>query len=86
MLIDIPKEVAERLQAMAEEQGCLVGELLRNWVEPETAEPKYATLADMAQNAQAANLGKGKPVDTSSRSREILKAKFPDYIRRNKAT
>ena len=86
MLIDIPSEVAMRLQAMADEQGCSVGDLLRDWLAPENAEPRYATLADMARNARAANLGKGKPVDTSTRSREILKAEFPDYIRRNSTT
>ena len=77
MLIDIPNEVALRLQAMADEKGCSVGELLHNLIDPEKAEPRYATLADMARNALAANLGKGKLVDTSARSREILKAEFP---------
>lgn len=85
MLIDIPSEVALRLQAMAEEKGCTVGELLLNWMEPENVEASYPTLADMARNARATKLGNGKPVDTSSRSREILRAEFPDYIRRNKS-
>lgn len=85
MLIEIPNEVALRLQAMADEQGRSIGEVLRNLTDPEKSEPRYATLADMARNAQDANLGKGKFTDTSARSREILKAEFPDYIRRHQA-
>lgn len=86
MLIDIPNDVASRLQGLAEDRGCSIGELLRDLVEPDAVEQRYGTLADMARNALAANLGTGKFTDTSARSREILKAEFPDYIRRNKPT
>ena len=116
MLIEIPNEVAARLQDMAEEQGCSVGELLESLLvrrandaardktdnaamkNPndggQTAVPVDAddvdwpppgSMAALALNARKANLAGGKFTDTSARSREILKAEFPDYIRRHQA-
>ncbi len=116
MLIDIPSEVALRLQAMAGEQGCTVGELLQSLLvrgandavrdrtgnpamkNPNDASPTAApvdaddvdwsppgSMAALALNARQANLSGGKFTDTSARSREILKAEFPDYIRRHQA-
>ena len=106
MLIEIPNDVALRLQDLAAERGCTVGEILRDWMAAEPDEKQYGTLADMVENARAANLGnasspppgslaalaenarkanldQGTATDTAARSREILKAEFPDYIRRN---
>ena len=105
MLIDIPDDVALRLRDMAEARGCSVGEILREWMGREPEEKQYGTLADMVENARAANLGKsewpppgslaalaenarranlrgGTATDTAARSREILKAEYPDFIRR----
>ena len=82
MLIDVPNDVALRLRELAEERGCTVGEVLRDWMEREPDGQKYGTMADMVANARAANLGTGKRVDTAARSREILKAEYPDFIRR----
>lgn len=86
MLIEVPNDVALRLQDMAAERGCTVGEVLRDWVGGEPSEQKYGTLADMVENAKAANLGTGKRVDTAARSREILKAEYPDFIRRRQSS
>lgn len=114
MLLDIPSEVVLRLQSMADEQGCTVGELLQNLLvqgakdvgrdstsnpamknpndlslsaAPGDADdvdwPPPGSLAALALNARQANLGGGKRTDTSARSREILQAEFPDYIRRH---
>lgn len=83
MLIEVPDDIAARLQKMAEKRGCTIGEILRPWTEPEPEE-QYGTLADMLRNADEANLGRFRdgPTDTSARSREILNAEFADYIRR----
>ena len=86
MLIDIPDDVALRLRDMAEARGCSVGEILREWMGREPEEKQYGTLADMVENARAANLGTGKRVDTAARSREILKAEYPDFIRRRQSS
>ena len=44
--------------------------------------PPPGSLAALAENARRANLGGGTATDTSARSREILWAEYPDYIRR----
>ena len=38
MLIEVPNDVALRLQDLAAERGCTVGEILRDWVGAEPAE------------------------------------------------
>ncbi|MDE2747959.1 MAG: hypothetical protein OXI34_03240 [Chloroflexota bacterium] len=116
MMIDIPNDVASRLQGLAEERGCSIGELLENLLDRGATEsgganpgntvarerkdaslkvapaddddadwPPPGSLAALALNAHKANLGGGKFTDTAARSREILKAEFPDYIRRHQA-
>ncbi|MCY3834242.1 MAG: hypothetical protein OXG85_14615 [Chloroflexi bacterium] len=123
MLIEVPDEVAARLQEMAEARRITVGEmvdiliirdqiaaernrrenaeLFRRTEEKAAAEaraisdlkpgdegwPPPGSLAALAENARKADLGalSRKKVDTSARSREILNAEFPDYIRRHQA-
>ncbi len=41
------------------------------------------SLAALAKSAIEANIGSGKPVDTSQHTKEIMRAEFADYIRRH---
>lgn len=58
--------------------------LLEKYAEPdsEEAKPKPGSFAALAESALRANIGSGKRVDTSARSREITRAEFADHIRR----
>ena len=51
--------------------------------ETEGSEPQPGTFAALAKSAEEAGIRSDKPVDTASRSREILNAEFADYVRRN---
>lgn len=87
MTIDIPQDVALRLEELAQQNDANVGDLLRDLLESyeseRAAKPKrWATGADFARNAKAAGLASPKPVDTSARSREILNTEFADYLKR----
>ncbi len=78
MVIDIPQDLALRLEELADEQGSSVEELLRNWLDGGVPKKPHLTLQDLARNAREAGLKSEKPVDTSTRSREILNAEFTD--------
>lgn len=87
MTIDIPEDVALRLEQLAEQQDTELGDLLRDMIEryakERTTEDKpWATLADLARNAKEAGLASPHPVNTAARSREILNAEYADYIKR----
>ena len=72
MIIDIPQDLALRLEELAEEQGSTVEDLLRGLVDQEMPKRQRTTLADLAEIAVSAGLASDKPVDTAERSREIL--------------
>ena len=85
MTIDIPQDVARRLEALAKEKDADIGDLLRDWLERYEAErenddKQWATLADMARHAKELNMASSEPVDTAGRSREILNAEFAEYL------
>ncbi len=85
MTIDIPQDVALRLEQLANQQNADIGDLLRDWLERYEAErenddKQWATLADLARHAKAAGLSSSKPVNTAGRSREILNTEFADYL------
>ena len=87
MTIDIPDDVALRLEQLAQQEDADIGDLLRDmlerYVDERDAKPKrWATGADFARNAKAAGLASPEPVDTSARSREILNTEFADYLKR----
>ena len=87
MTIDIPQDVALRLEELAKRKDADIGELLRDWLERYESEraanhKRWATGADFARNAKAAGLASPEPVDTSARSREILNTEFADYLKR----
>ncbi len=85
MTIDIPQDIAQRLEALAERQDTDIGALLRDLLERyaeerDSDEKRRATTADFARNALAAGLSSPHPVDTAGRSREILNTEFADYL------
>ena len=86
MTIDIPEDVALRLEKLAKEQDADIGDLLRDMlrqysVERDAKEKQRATTADFARNAIAAGMASPHPVNTAERSREILNAEYADYLR-----
>ena len=87
MTIDIPDDVALRLEQLAKREDADIGKLLRDMLERyegerDTKEKRRATGADFARNALAAGLSSPHPVDTADRSREILNTEFADYLKR----
>ncbi|MCY4072913.1 MAG: hypothetical protein OXG60_16595 [Chloroflexi bacterium] len=82
MIIDIPDDIALRLEELAEAKGSTIEELLRTWLDGQKPKKPQLTMQDLARNARKAGLKSDKPVDTSERSREILNAEFADWIDR----
>jgi hypothetical protein len=82
MLLNIANEVAEELETLAARQGSSVNEFLKAFLSRYAPEMDTATLADMAANARQAGIASAKPVDTSTRSREILQTEYADYLKR----
>ncbi len=85
MTIDIPEDIALRLEKLAKQNDAEVADLLRDLLEryaneSETDDKKWATLADMARHAKELNMASPEPVDTAGRSREILNTEFADYL------
>ena len=86
MTIDIPEDIALRLEALAKRQDAEIGELLRDMLERYTHESntdgrQWATLADLARHAKELNMASPEPVNTAELSREILNSEFADYLK-----
>lgn len=87
-MTDLPEALLKQLEEIAEDESRTPADLLESLLSGyiqmrgKKATPK-GTLADLARAAERAGLRSSQPVDTSARSREILEAEFPDYIRRN---
>ncbi len=82
MLIDLPEEVAQRLEKLAREQGSSVSELLKTLLNRYAPESPPGSLAEMAQNARKAGLASTQQVETAEHSREILNTEYADYLKR----
>ncbi len=82
MLINIPEDVARRLEKLAQEEGSSVGDLLKTLLNRYAPDSPPGSLAEMARNAREAGLASAEPVDTAVRSREILNAEYADYLKR----
>ena len=85
MTIDIPEDIALRLQKLAKQNDADISDLLRGWLERyendnANDEKQWATLADMARHAKELNMASPEPVDTAGRSREILNTEYADYL------
>ena len=86
MTIDIPEDIALRLEELAKQNDADIGELLRDMLERyanerETDEKQWATLADLARHAKAAGMASPEPVNTAERSRDILNTEYADYLK-----
>lgn len=85
MTIDIPEDVAQRLEQIAKREDADIGDLLRDMIERYADErpsdkKQWATLADLARHAKAAGMASPEPVNTAERSREILNTEYADYL------
>jgi len=85
MTIDIPEDVALRLEELAKQDDTDIGELLCDLLERYEDEraakqKRWATGADFARNAKAAGLASPEPTNTAERSREILNTESVDYL------
>ncbi|MDE2821370.1 MAG: hypothetical protein OXT68_04810 [Chloroflexota bacterium] len=86
MTIDIPEDVALRLEELAEQHDADPGDLLRDMIERYAKErlgddERWATLADLARHAKEMNMASPEPVNTAKRSREILNTEYADYLK-----
>jgi hypothetical protein len=81
MLMNIPEDVAQRLNQLAQQEGASVGDLLKSLLDRYTAPAPSGSLADMAHNARATGLTSGQQVDTAQQSREILNTEYADYLK-----
>lgn len=86
MTIEIPEDVALRLETLAKDNDADIGDLLRDLVdryaaEHDSDEKKWATLADLARHAKQMNMASTAPVNTAERSRDILNTEFVDYLK-----
>lgn len=86
MTIDIPDDVALRLEQLAKQEDADIGELLRDMLERyandcDSSDKQWATLADLARHAKEAGLASPQPVNTAEQSREILNTEFADYLK-----
>jgi len=82
MLMNIPEDVAHRLETLAQEEGTSVGDLLKVLLNRYAPDSPPGSLAAMAQNAREAGLASLQPVDTAERSREILNTEYAAYLKR----
>ena len=91
MTIDIPEDIALRLEALAKQNDADIGELLRELLaryeaECETGDKRWATLADMARHAKELNMASAEPADTAGRDdKEKRRATTADFARNAKA-
>ena len=81
MAINIPQDIALRLEELAKQQDSEIGDLLRDMIERYAADKQWATLADMARHAKKMNMASPEPVNTAERSREILNTEYADYLK-----
>jgi hypothetical protein len=81
MLINIPEDIAHKLEKLAEEQGSSVGDVLKELLNRYAPDPSPGTLAEIAENARETGLASAHPVDTAERSREILGTEYADYLK-----
>lgn len=79
-------KLARKLREYARRENRSVEEvlvsLLEKYGESEAEEPKPGSFAALAASALKANLASETEVDTSERTKEILKAEYADHIRR----
>ena len=80
MDIEIPDELTQQLEQLAERHDVEVAVLLEQLVKRYKPEKKWATLADLARNASEAGMASPKPVNTAG-SREILNTEYADYLK-----
>jgi hypothetical protein len=83
MNVDIPKKLADKLQAIADRQNstleAVLTELLTEYESLTGNQP--GSFAALAKSAMSAGIHCNEPVDTAARSREILTTEYSDYLK-----
>ena len=82
MFMNIPEDIADRLNQLAQQEGATVEDVLKTLLDQYMSQPRTGTLADLAQNARDAELASVQSVDTAERSRDILNTEYADYLKR----
>lgn len=82
VVINIPEDVALRLEQIARQEGSSVGDLLKILLDRYAPETPPGSLAEMANNARQAGLSSAQPVDSARHSREILDGEYADILKR----
>jgi DNA polymerase III delta prime subunit len=85
-LIIKDEDIATRLRDIAEQEERTVEEVLGSMLKAYTSRSagtvEAGSLAMLARSAVEANIQSDHVVDTSTRSREILRTEFADYLKR----
>lgn len=83
MIIDIPQELADKLQAIADKQNSTPEAVIAELITEYEIFPgeQAGTFAALAKSALSAGIHCEQSVDTASRSRAILTAEYPDYLK-----
>ncbi len=63
-MINIPEDVAQRLEALAAQEGASVGDLLTTLLNRYAPEAPAGSLAELAQNAREADLASVEAINT----------------------
>lgn len=82
MSMNIPDDIAQRLNQLAQQQKTSIEELLKNLIDDYTPKQPKATLADIAQNAIQAGLNSTQEVNTAEQSRDILNNEYANYLKK----
>ena len=86
MVTKIPDDLLQELEDIAQAEGRTSADVLRvmlsRYPRPKPDAPPPGSLAELAQKAREAGLSSPHPVDTSERSREILKTEYADHLKR----
>ena len=86
MLIEVSEEIGLQLKQLANERELTIEELVSAMLDQYDIKRNSVTLAELAANAEKADLATAHPVDTSARSREILNTEYADYLNQRRTT
>ena len=81
MLMNIPDDIVQRLNQLAQQEDTSVEELLKHLIDEYTPKQSTGTLAALAKNALNAGLATEQEVDTAEQSRSILNTEYSDYLK-----
>lgn len=83
MNIDVPKKLADKLQAIADRSDSTVESVLTQLLaqHESLASDQPGSFAALAQSALSVEIGGNATVDTATCSRDILSREYADYLK-----